>query len=467
MALAACGCAVALSLWMKSEQGVPADEVRPEGAVELTFAYYGLGSSVELGKVIDEYNETNPGPARVRLLTLPSESYARTLNMLMTSGRGPDLFSVPDDWRLTYINKDWLSPMAPSQYQAAEGYPEWAIAYGKANGRSYSLPFGISTYRLAYNKDLFRQAGLDPSKPPVTLAELERYAQAITNSQIGMQRYGYAWALGEDWYGFQLGMEIPATYSGLSLFDFAKGRFQVAHYGPWLQSMMRMRESGGLLPGENSLQYGTALTQFAKGNVGMMMVSSSDVYKLRNELYAGFDWEAAMPPAVDLAHRGKGALRITPEPMIGIHADSPYQKEAVRFWNYLYSDPVLSRLYRQGSHIPAADRIRQAVDAAHEPEGRFREFLPTEAESVWPEIPLVLDTSLVPNQVYTRNIGWNNRFQAYRDAWSGNQQPVAVVLEQETERLNRVLDDAAQSNFIRRDDYIRPRFDLKNPMEHP
>jgi len=40
----------------------------------------------------------------------------------------------------------------------------------------YALPFNTDTRFLYYNKDAFREAGLDPEKPPTTWAELEEYA---------------------------------------------------------------------------------------------------------------------------------------------------------------------------------------------------------------------------------------------------------------------------------------------------
>jgi len=42
----------------------------------------------------------------------------------------------------------------------------------KHDGQYYALPTAVRTLALFYNKKLFREAGLDPAKPPKTLDEL-------------------------------------------------------------------------------------------------------------------------------------------------------------------------------------------------------------------------------------------------------------------------------------------------------
>ncbi|HOY68852.1 MAG TPA: ABC transporter substrate-binding protein [Candidatus Ozemobacteraceae bacterium] len=48
------------------------------------------------------------------------------------------------------------------------------------DGKLWSFPFNKSVPVLYYNKELFRQAGLDPEQPPQTLTELASYARQIT-----------------------------------------------------------------------------------------------------------------------------------------------------------------------------------------------------------------------------------------------------------------------------------------------
>ncbi|KAA9155669.1 ABC transporter substrate-binding protein [Amycolatopsis acidicola] len=60
-------------------------------------------------------------------------------------------------------------------------YAPAARTLGDWEGKTYGVPFVFSTPVLYYNATLFQQAGLDPSKPPTTWAEVQQDAQAIKN----------------------------------------------------------------------------------------------------------------------------------------------------------------------------------------------------------------------------------------------------------------------------------------------
>ena len=42
------------------------------------------------------------------------------------------------------------------------------LNYYKVDGELYSMPFNSSTPVMVYNKDAFKEAGLDPEKAPET-----------------------------------------------------------------------------------------------------------------------------------------------------------------------------------------------------------------------------------------------------------------------------------------------------------
>lgn len=46
-------------------------------------------------------------------------------------------------------------------------------------GKPYAVPFNTDTRLLFYNKKAFKEAGLDPNKPPATWEELEEYAKKL------------------------------------------------------------------------------------------------------------------------------------------------------------------------------------------------------------------------------------------------------------------------------------------------
>src|SRR5690606_4334489 len=56
----------------------------------------------------------------------------------------------------------------------------WPFTWNETlyEGESYGIPFETDVRVLFWNKNAFRDAGLDPERPPQTWADLETYANA-------------------------------------------------------------------------------------------------------------------------------------------------------------------------------------------------------------------------------------------------------------------------------------------------
>ena len=77
------------------------------------------------------------------------------------------------------------SPASANQAKVANAFKELATYEGKLYGTGFLPDVSI----LLWNKGLFKQAGLDPEKPPQTLDEVYEYAKKIC--AIGPDTYGY------------------------------------------------------------------------------------------------------------------------------------------------------------------------------------------------------------------------------------------------------------------------------------
>ena len=72
---------------------------------------------------------------------------------------------------------------------ASEGDTAWLDGYlpnfldlGRVGDAVYAIPHAYGTPMLYYNKDIFRQAGLDPEAPPKSWAEVLDTAKTITDT---------------------------------------------------------------------------------------------------------------------------------------------------------------------------------------------------------------------------------------------------------------------------------------------
>ncbi|MEQ1611387.1 MAG: ABC transporter substrate-binding protein, partial [Hyphomicrobiaceae bacterium] len=69
----------------------------------------------------------------------------------------------------TEDDKKWLASFAPA-----------FMLNSQTGGKTWGIPFQRSTVVLYYNKDLFKEAGLDPEKPPTTWVQQLEFAQKLT-----------------------------------------------------------------------------------------------------------------------------------------------------------------------------------------------------------------------------------------------------------------------------------------------
>lgn len=111
----------------------------------------------------------------------------------VAAGRPPELALVGLDGIRSYAESDRAVPLDPFIEQRAAGFDpadfdEALLALGVRDGATVAIPYGVSTYGIYYNADIFRQAGLDPERPPTTFSETRRAAEAIVSS--GAARFG-------------------------------------------------------------------------------------------------------------------------------------------------------------------------------------------------------------------------------------------------------------------------------------
>jgi len=108
-----------------------------------------------------------------------------------------DILFIDDSWAPGFLKEEMLEPVADAKAKA------WLDAvspeirtladYGKGRMWGY-VQYGIDVYGLTWNKDQFKEVGLDPEKPPKTWDEFRDYAKKLTkrDAQGNITRVGYA-----------------------------------------------------------------------------------------------------------------------------------------------------------------------------------------------------------------------------------------------------------------------------------
>jgi len=149
----------------------------------------------ELKRQVDRFNSSQRD-VRVQLVALPGypESLAKYKSSLASgSGDLPDVgvFSENDVQTLldSHSTVSMQSCVDRSHYSLDDFVPR-TVSYYTVRGKLVSMPWIPSNPILIFNAAAFREAGLDPAKPPRTLDEVTAYSKRIVES--GAAEHGIA-----------------------------------------------------------------------------------------------------------------------------------------------------------------------------------------------------------------------------------------------------------------------------------
>lgn len=129
--------------------------------------------------LVDAYNASHQN--QIELTVVPTDDYQAVVGAAAGSNSLPDLFSADvvfmPNWTSQGLFTDLTDRIASLPYIDNVGKAH--IDGSTWDGKQYGLPFIIDLSVWMYNKELFRQAGLDPESPPTTLAEFDAAARAV------------------------------------------------------------------------------------------------------------------------------------------------------------------------------------------------------------------------------------------------------------------------------------------------
>ncbi|MEC0244815.1 ABC transporter substrate-binding protein [Paenibacillus chitinolyticus] len=209
----------------KETTGAASTKENAASPVKITFWH---SMSGELGKVTDKLiSDFNASQKDVQVEGIFQGTYDESLNKMkasMDSKSGPSLIQVYEIGSRYMIDSKAITPV--QKFIDADKYDlsqleENITQYYTIGGKLNSMPFNTSNPILYYNKDMFKAAGLDPEKPPVTFDEVTKAAQALSkDGKAGASFAIYGWFMeqffakqGAEYVNNGNGRTSPATES--------------------------------------------------------------------------------------------------------------------------------------------------------------------------------------------------------------------------------------------------------------
>ncbi len=226
----------------------------------------------------------------------------RKLLTATAGGNPPDLAGIWSSSLPSYAEHSALMPLDGYLPRAGISSNDYVPVYWRMcqyRGHTWALPSTPGSTALIYNKTLFRRAGLDPERPPRTLAELDAYAEKLTVYdahsnivQLGFLPtepgwYNYAWIY---YFGGAIWDETNritfATPAGRAMFNW------IAEYARRYGVKAVQQFSAGFG------NFASPQNAFLAGKVAMEL-QGVWMHNFIEKYAPGLDWGAAPFPAVD------------------------------------------------------------------------------------------------------------------------------------------------------------------------
>ncbi len=274
-----------------------------QAQTEISF-YYPVAVGGPITKIIDglaaDFEKENPG---VKVKPIYAGTYQETIVKALTahkSGEPPvtsvllstDMFTLIDEDAIVPI--DSVATSAEDRAWLKSFFPAFMMN-SQTGGKVWGVPFQRSTVVLYWNKELFKEAGLDPNKPPATWNEMLAYAQKLTKrdgsgntTQWGIQvpSSGFPYWL---FQGFttQNGVELMNAAGDTTYYD----KPEVIEA---LQFWVDLGRKHRVMP-QGVVEWGTTPRDFFERKIAMMWTTTGNLTNVKNN--AKFDFGVAMLPA--------------------------------------------------------------------------------------------------------------------------------------------------------------------------
>lgn len=157
------------------------DPAPADGKIHIRYWEKWTGFEEEaMRKVVNTFNARQN---RIHVDMLAVSQVNKKMLLATAGGNPPDVAGVWDYDVVTFADFNALRPLDDYCAPAGIGAEDYLPAYWdlcRHRGRTYALPTTPASVALHWNRRLFREAGLDPDRPPRTLEELDVMSDRLT-----------------------------------------------------------------------------------------------------------------------------------------------------------------------------------------------------------------------------------------------------------------------------------------------
>lgn len=226
-------------------------------------------------RLVNAYNASHKN--KVKLTIIPTDNYQPRVAAAAGAHQLPDVLASDVVFVPKYVSEnlfmDITDRIATLPFRNALAPSHMRV--GTRDGRRYTLPHTIDSSVMFYNKVLYKQAGLDPNRPPTTLRQFAEQATTI-RKKLGGGTYGTFW--GGSCGGCYVFTFWPSIWAAGGQVMNPQGT-QSAIDSPQAQQVFQiyngLRAAGVVEPSLKDEKGATWTGLFPKGNIGVMPMPST------------------------------------------------------------------------------------------------------------------------------------------------------------------------------------------------
>ncbi|VXB43411.1 sugar ABC transporter substrate-binding protein [Plantibacter sp. T3] len=220
--------------------------------------------------LVEAYNASHEN--QVKLTVVPNDDYVAKVGAAAGSDSLPDLFAADIVYVPNWVEQGLFQDLTANidGLDFKDEINKGHLAAGTADGKEHVLPFVLDLSMLFWNKELYKEAGLDPEQGPTTLADFAEDAKAV---QALNKPDTYGTATGLNCGGCLVFTWFPSVWAdgeqvmnkeGTESLLAEDGAKEV--YSTWAD----LWKSGAVLPSSKDEAGPTWTAGFTEGKVGVM-----------------------------------------------------------------------------------------------------------------------------------------------------------------------------------------------------
>lgn len=261
--------------------------------VEIDF-WYALGgrNGEMIEAMVKKFNESQ---SRIKVNASYQGNYYENHSKVLAAvaaGNQPDVTQVEVGSIGAFADAKVLEDLGPYANGAESKYIPGLLGNSYWNDKLYAIPFNRSTPLLYVNRDMLREAGLDPNGPK-TWEELREYARVLTKKEGGKTTtYGFSTPIDIWFYEalvFQSGGTVVTDDGKLGI-NTPEGKAPLQFWTDMLKEGIMKAP-----PGEKYNAWDVAKQDFVNQQVAMIFTSTGDLRGLNES--APFEVGTAFMPA--------------------------------------------------------------------------------------------------------------------------------------------------------------------------